>query len=131
MEMVTRTRTIEEIRQRLIDQRAEDAHRLTLLKAELLGATAAQNLEGTSTNHPADASSDALLAETDVSDMMDLERDIAEFDAALRRIEHGTFGQCVDCGDQIDPARLRVRPTAARCLHCQAKWEMRSSREMR
>lgn len=131
MEMVTRTRTIEEIRQRLIDQRAEHAHRLTVLKADLLGATASQNLEGTSTNHPADASSDALLAETDVSDMMDLERDIAEFDAALRRIEHGTFGQCVDCGDQIDPARLRVRPTATRCLRCQAKWEMRTSREMR
>ncbi len=129
--MATKARTIEEVRDRLIQQRTEHQHRLALLKEELLGATASQNLEGTSTNHPADSSSDAFLAETDVSSIMEMEHELVEFDDALRRIEHGTYGQCVDCRGQIDPARLAARPSAARCLRCQSKWESRPAHEKR
>ncbi len=129
--MATRPITIEVIRDRLIQQRTEHQHRLAVLKAELLGATASQHLEGTSTNHPADASSDAYLAETDVGSIMELEHDLIEFDKALKRIEHGTYGRCLDCGGQIDPARLDARPTSSRCLHCQSMWESRSAHEMR
>ncbi len=43
--------------------------------------------------------------------------------AALRRIEEGTYGQCVDCGVQIPAARLHVAPEAARCIDCQEKAE--------
>lgn len=129
--MATNARTIEEVLGRLLQQRGAYQHRLVLLKAELFGATASQNLEGTSTNHPADSSSDAYLAETDVTSIMEMEHELVELDGALRRIEHGTYGQCVDCGDQIDPARLAARPSAARCLRCQSKWESRPGHEHR
>ncbi len=43
--------------------------------------------------------------------------------AALRRIEEGTYGQCVDCGVEIPAARLHVAPEAARCIACQEKTE--------
>ncbi len=129
--MAGRMRSMEAIHDRLIEQRAECQHRLTLLQTELRVATASQWLEGTSTNHPADASSDTLLAETDISTIMELEQELREYDTALLRIAHGSFGQCVDCGDQIDPARLEARPTAARCLRCQGKWEMRSVHDLR
>ena len=129
--MATKARTIEEVRDHLLQQRSEHQHRLAVLKAELLSATASQNLEGTSTNHPADSSSDAYLAETDVTSIREREHELVELDGALRRIEHGTYGQCVDCGDQIDPARLEARPSAARCLRCQSKWESRPGHERR
>jgi DnaK suppressor protein len=41
---------------------------------------------------------------------------------ALRRIELGTYGTCVDCGAGVPEGRLEARPEAARCVSCQAKW---------
>ena len=129
--MARQAKPLEEIRDQLIQQRAELERHLTRLHSELIGATSSGHLEGTSTNHPADTSSDTILAETDVSTIREFEYELKEFDAALQRISDGTFGICVDCGDQIDPARLRARPTANRCLHCQNTWEMKSSQERR
>ncbi|MFZ4480161.1 MAG: TraR/DksA family transcriptional regulator [Rhodoferax sp.] len=54
------------------------------------------------------------------------ERESAELrllDAALDRIKAGTYGQCLDCGEDIPAARLHAAPEAARCLACQQKAE--------
>lgn len=42
---------------------------------------------------------------------------------ALRRIELGTYGTCVDCGGGVPEGRLEAKPQAARCVTCQAKWD--------
>lgn len=47
----------------------------------------------------------------------------AEAVAALTRLEEGSYGKCIDCGDAIVAARLEFRPEAARCLSCQEKFE--------
>ena len=44
-------------------------------------------------------------------------------DAALQRIEAGTYGQCIDCGIPIPEARLHAAPEATRCITCQEKTE--------
>jgi DnaK suppressor protein len=41
-------------------------------------------------------------------------------DAALARLEVGTFGTCLRCGMPIAPARLEALPWAAHCIECQA-----------
>jgi RNA polymerase-binding transcription factor DksA len=46
------------------------------------------------------------------------ERDLAEVDAALARVEAGTYGRCERCAVPISPARLDARPTARRCITC-------------
>ncbi len=46
---------------------------------------------------------------------------IAEIDAALLRIDDGTYGICVDCGEPITPGRLEILPYATRCVSCQAQ----------
>lgn len=54
------------------------------------------------------------------------EREMAELsaiDAALARIDAGTYGECIDCGVTIAPARLAATPEASRCIHCQEKVE--------
>jgi DnaK suppressor protein len=40
-------------------------------------------------------------------------------DEALARIDAGTFGACVTCGEPIAPERLEALPWAARCIDCQ------------
>ena len=44
-------------------------------------------------------------------------------DAALRRIDASSYGQCIDCGVEIPAARLHAAPEAARCIACQEKVE--------
>jgi DnaK suppressor protein len=44
---------------------------------------------------------------------------LALVDAALERIEAGTFGRCVRCGETIAPERLDALPWAPRCIDCQ------------
>lgn len=43
---------------------------------------------------------------------------LLQVEAALRRIEEDDYGYCVDCGEDIDPRRLTVDPTALRCIEC-------------
>jgi DnaK suppressor protein len=40
---------------------------------------------------------------------------------ALRRIENGTYGRCVDCGREIAPARLEAVPWTPYCREDQEK----------
>lgn len=46
------------------------------------------------------------------------EDQLARIEAALKRIETGTFGDCFVCGEEIDARRLAVDPTITRCLRC-------------
>jgi DnaK suppressor protein len=43
--------------------------------------------------------------------------------AALARLDDGSYGTCVDCGNPMPEERLDARPEAARCVSCQAKAE--------
>lgn len=43
--------------------------------------------------------------------------------AALHRVQEGTYGQCLDCGEAIDEARLTAMPAAAFCVACQSVHE--------
>ncbi|HET9894887.1 MAG TPA: TraR/DksA C4-type zinc finger protein [Streptosporangiaceae bacterium] len=40
---------------------------------------------------------------------------------ALRRLDDGSYGLCVDCGNGVPEGRLEAKPEAARCVTCQAK----------
>jgi DnaK suppressor protein len=48
---------------------------------------------------------------------------VEEIDAALRRIEDGTYGQCERCGRPIEEERLKAMPTARYDAKCQAAIE--------
>ncbi|TQS22816.1 conjugal transfer protein TraR [Microbispora sp. KK1-11] len=45
--------------------------------------------------------------------------------AALRRLDDGGYGRCVDCGTLVPEGRLEARPEAARCVQCQSRAERR------
>jgi DnaK suppressor protein len=39
-------------------------------------------------------------------------------DAALARMDQGTYGICIDCGQTIPAERLEARPLSVRCVRC-------------
>ena len=43
---------------------------------------------------------------------------IEQIDAALARIEAGTYGRCTGCQRGIPEERLELRPFAGRCVRC-------------
>ncbi len=47
----------------------------------------------------------------------------ADVVAALARITDGTYGACIDCGDEIGVKRLDAYVTAKRCIRCQTHFE--------
>jgi DnaK suppressor protein len=45
---------------------------------------------------------------------------LAQVEAALGRLEAGSFGTCIRCLREIAPARLEALPWAAHCIECQS-----------
>jgi DnaK suppressor protein len=45
-------------------------------------------------------------------------RELHQIDAALLRLEAGEYGLCTDCGQEIDPRRLKALPYALLCTEC-------------
>jgi len=44
-------------------------------------------------------------------------------DGALDRIREGSFGECIACGNEINPKRLEAVPWTRHCIECQEKVE--------
>lgn len=79
----------------------------------------------TASQHPADVASDLYAREIAILTDLTLREQVADIDAALARLDKGTYGTCVDCGERVPEARLDVHPQAARCVACQTREERR------
>jgi len=86
-----------------------------------------QHLQEENVNHPDLA--DRASSETDRAIELrarDRQRKlIAKIDAALERIEDGTYGYCVETGDPISLKRLEARPIATLSIEAQERHERR------
>jgi RNA polymerase-binding protein DksA len=76
---------------------------------------------------PGDTLSDGTELAVSVSLVGTTDIAVELIDAALSRIDAGTYGRCVECGGSIGLERLRALPSAERCLACQTELE-RSAR---
>lgn len=50
-------------------------------------------------------------------------QEFKRIEQALKKIDDGTYGICIDCGGDISEKRLNSYPNAARCLRCQEAFE--------
>ena len=104
-------------RKRLDEIRAELERSIRVLNGE-------QDQDELASDYPQDpADAGANLSESERTEavlaLANLQR--TEVLDALRRIELGTYGTCADCGTGVPEGRLEAKPTAARCVSCQAK----------
>ncbi len=44
--------------------------------------------------------------------------ELGHIEAALKRIENGSYGYCVTCGERIAPKRLEHDPAVRQCINC-------------
>ena len=95
----------------------------TLAEAYNKNKTYGRLTEDEGTQDLADKASSAYTKEFLYS-LSNTDREILQkVDEALHRVDHGGFGQCVECGDEINRKRLEAVPWASHCIVCQEKFE--------
>jgi DnaK suppressor protein len=114
-----------------MNERQQDYFRVKLLewREDILreAKETLQHLQDESQNHPDLA--DRASSETDRAIELrarDRQRKlIAKIDAALQRIEDGTYGYCEETGEPISIKRLEARPIATLSIEAQERHERR------
>jgi DnaK suppressor protein len=96
---------LEHARTRLLDERAQLERQLGAIEHERDGDGPIEMLGG-------DAAADTTAATSELNLRSGLAHSIAEIDAALHRIELGTYGIDEETGDPIDAERLDAIPAA-------------------
>ena len=76
-------------------------------------------------NHLADTATETYDRELDYTLEENSEHVLADIDAALNRIEEGTYGICTNCGEPIAVERLEALPWATLCIDCKRNREGR------
>jgi RNA polymerase-binding protein DksA len=72
----------------------------------------------TRVNHMSDDASEVFEQTKNLALKQHLETMLSQVEAALHRIEKGTYGVCEKCGAAINLDRLQAMPSATLCMHC-------------
>ncbi len=113
-------------REALLEERKRVAAAIQNLHDENPGTLAEDAGEETAyDNHLADTATETYDRELDYTLEENSEHVLAAIDAALKRIDEGTYGICTNCGKQIAQERLEALPWATLCIDCQRDRERR------
>ena len=112
-----------QFRDALLEERRRVEHALAALRDEHPGSLDDEVEEVANDNHLAETATATLGREIDYTLGDNAEQVISSIDAALARIEAGTYGNCTSCGNEIPHARLEASPWASLCIDCKRKAE--------
>ena len=102
----------------LAERRLEALARMERLQSDLTAVRSARSENSDDDEHDPEGATMSQLWSQSLGLLQGAERDLAEVDAALRRLSDDAYGICRSCGLPIDPARLDARPTAVLCIDC-------------
>jgi DnaK suppressor protein len=120
------TQDIERFRRTLVEERERVVAAIDYLHEENPGSLEDETgelLSGGADNHMADAATATFDRELDYTLEDNSEHVLREIEAALTRIDEGTFGTCRNCGEPIAQARLEALPWATQCIDCRRREE--------
>lgn len=108
-----------EYRKQLEEEKARLLHAVGFLERENPGSISeelGEVADGGTDNHPADTATAMYDRELDEGLEEGARDTVAEIDAALQRIEDGTYGICEVCGKPIGGERLSALPWTRLCI---------------
>lgn len=82
-------------------------------------------ITGPTENHLAETATVTLNREIDFTLEENCGQVLTEIEAALKRVDDGTYGTCTKCGGEIAPERLEVYPWASLCIEHAREAEQR------
>ena len=115
----------ERFRDALLDERRRVEHARATLRDEHRGSLdeEVEGVAATNDSHLAETATATLGREIDYTLGENSGHVLAAIDAALKRIDDGTYGTCITCGDQIRYERLEASPWASLCIDCKRRAE--------
>lgn len=114
-------RRVEKLRKALLERQ-----RVLTEEVNVQRARAAEEGNDGAIGGPGDAGDESVVRMATDLHLQEASRDLEELraiGAAMQRMDEGTYGECDECGCEIDYARLEVQPTALRCIECQSQLE--------
>lgn len=105
-------------RDRLVADRHEMLRRLSGLTGEFDEVVAASRDTNADDEHDPEGATIAFERSQLAALVRQVQAHLAEVDAALERMDTGTYGVCEVCGRPIARERLEVRPAARTCVAC-------------
>jgi DnaK suppressor protein len=109
---------VTDVRAALDDERAATMSRidgLNLDRAAILDSSASAS---TDDEHDTEGATLAFEREQ-ITALLDQARaHLVDLDNAVARLDDGSYGRCVRCGEPIAPARLAARPASVTCVAC-------------
>lgn len=106
--------------------RAKLQQRRTQMVADLRDESISEDGTLAVRSHRGETDDEAVVEAMDAVEIASTARDateLAAIDRALQRLDAPDFGVCIDCGADIEPARLMAEPTVLRCTACQQRFE--------
>ena len=113
----------ERFRRTLLEERRHVLEAIQYLHEENPGSIQDETQENPIDNHLGETASVTLDREIDYTLEENEGRVLAAIDAALKRIDEGTFGTCRTCGKPIGDERLDALPYTTQCIDCKRKEE--------
>ena len=116
----------DQLREALLEERARIEHARDALHTEHSGTLEEETGELVSSSwddHLGDTATETHDREVDYGLEENADAVLGEIDAALKRIDDGTYGTCEVCGQPIAPERLEARPWATLCIDDQRRRE--------
>ena len=109
---------VERFKELLQEERRRVHDAIEYLHKENPGSIEDETDDETTDNHIAETATVTVDREIDYTLEENSEHVLAEIEGALKRIEEGTFGVCVNCGKPIAEERLAAIPWATYCIDC-------------
>ena len=110
-------------RTRLLDERQRVVAALDYLHEENAGSLREESEEAPIGDNLGETATVTLDRQMDYSLEEASNHVLAAIDAALERLDAGTYGICTTCGKPIGDDRLEAIPYAAQCIACRSREE--------
>jgi RNA polymerase-binding transcription factor DksA len=108
-------------RERLAAERADALVRLNGLERDLAGIIESSGAVAADDEHDPEGATIAFERQHVAALLGQARQQLAEIDAALRRVAAGGYGRCDKCGQPIGTDRLAARPAARTCIGCASR----------
>jgi len=105
-------------RARLEEERRLSARRLSALTADYDGVVSASRDTNADDEHDPEGATIAFERSQVGALVAQAREHLAEVEAALERVDAGSYGRCERCGGPITAGRLEARPSARHCIPC-------------
>jgi DnaK suppressor protein len=116
-------RDAEQARERLLQMREE----LTTGRENLPVSEDSEVSDFGAGQHYADDATNTFLRGRNMALQGNADDIVAQIDAALARVDAGSYGVCENCGRPINPERLEALPYTIHCVECAALIQQRDA----